>query len=136
MRRRRDAATMEERFLRSGAVQPEAARREHPFLRMVAAGLLRLGAYLAIAAALAGGLGLLIGWWRGGDMTKAVAYTYYISGVAIIVWAMLSGGRRIQYRGELGEDLGPGGGTMNESALLLVVAVVLLACGAVVESQF
>jgi hypothetical protein len=126
---------MEERFLRTGAVQPEAERRKHPFLRMIAAGLLRLAAYLAVAISLAGGLGLVIGWWRGGDMTKAVAYTYYISGVAIIVWALLTGGRRVRYVGELGEDLGPGDGTINESALLLVVAVVLLICGAVVESQ-
>src|SRR5688572_24844638 len=103
---------MEERFLRTGAVQPETGRPERPFLRMVVAGLLRLAVYLAIAIALVGGLGLLIGWWRGGDMTRTVSYTYYISGVAIIGWAMLTGGRRVHYRGELGEDLGPGGATI------------------------
>jgi hypothetical protein len=135
MRRRRET-TMEERFLRTGAVQPETDRREHPFLRMVVRGLLRLAVYLLVAISAVGGLGLLIGWWRDGDMTKNVSYTYYISGVAIIIWALVTGGRQTKWRGELGEDLGPGGGTVNEAALLVLVALVLLVCGAVVESQF
>jgi hypothetical protein len=135
MRRRREA-TMEERFLASGSVQPDADRREHTFLRLLGAGLLRLAAYLAVAVAVAGGLGLLIGWLRGGDLAKSVSYTYYLSGVAVIIWAMATGGRQVQWRGEHGEDLGSGGGTINESALLLVVAVVLLVCGGVVEAQF
>jgi hypothetical protein len=135
MRRRREAS-MEERFLATGAVQPDADRREHSFGRMLAAGLVRLAVYLAAAIATTAGIGLLVGWWRGGDMTKNVAYAYYISGVAIIVWAMATGGRQVQWRGEYGEDLGPGGATINESALLLVVAVVLLVCGGVVEARF
>jgi multisubunit Na+/H+ antiporter MnhB subunit len=136
MLRRRREATMEERFLATGAVQPHADRREHTFARLVAAGLLRLAVYLVVALALAAGVGLLFGWWRGSDMATTVSYAYYISGVAIVIWALATGGRQVQWRGEYGEDLGPGGTTINASALLLVVAVVLLVAGAVVEARF
>jgi hypothetical protein len=135
MRRRRDA-TMEERFLRTGAVQPETDRRERPFPRMVVRGLVRLAVYLVVAISAAGGLGVLVAWWRGGDMTKTVSFTYYLSGVALLIWALATGGRQTQWRGEFGEDLGPGGATVNEAALQVFVALVLLVCGAVVEAQF
>lgn len=126
---------MQERFLAGGAIQPKADRREHAFLRMVGTGLLRLAGLLAAAAAITAGLGLLVGWLRGDDLWTALAYAFYIGGVAVFGFALVSGGRRVHYRGELGEDLGTGGGGINEGALMIVVAFFLLGLGVLVESQ-
>jgi hypothetical protein len=133
--RRVPEATMEERFLGGGAVHPEAERREHTFLRMLGRGLLRLAGLLFAAAAITAGLGLLIGWLRGDDLWTAVAYAFYIGGIAVFGFALLSGGRRVHYRGDLGEDLGTGGGAINEGALMILVAFFLLGLGVLVESQ-
>ena len=127
---------MEERFLRTGAVQPARERRAHPFLRMVAKGLVRLALLLAAAAAITAALGLLIGWLRGDDLSKALAYAFYIGGILVFLLALFTGGRRVRHRGDLGEDLGEGGsGTINEGALMIFVAFFLLALGVLVESQ-
>jgi hypothetical protein len=126
---------MEERFLSGAPVHPEAELRERPFLRMVALGLARLAGLVAVAAAIAAGFGLLIGWLRGDDLWTAVTYAFYVGGVMLVGFAMLSGGRQVQWRGELGEDLGPGGGTISQSALMVLVGIALLLLGVLVDSQ-
>lgn len=98
---------MEERFLRGGAVYAEPERHEHTLLRMVGKGLLRLAGLLSVAAAVTAGAG----------------------------FALVSGGRRVHYRGELGEDLGTGGGSIDEGMLLILAAFFLLGLGVLVESQ-
>jgi Na+(H+)/acetate symporter ActP len=100
---------MEERFLGGAPIHAEPTRRERPFLRMVAMGLARLAGLVAVAAAIAAGAGLLIGWLRGDDLWTAVTYSLYIGGVILVGLALFGGGRQVQWRGELGEDLGPGG---------------------------
>jgi hypothetical protein len=133
--RRRREETMEERFIHGAPVQPEAERRERPFLRMVGLGLARLAGLIAAAAAITAGAGLLIGWLRGDDLWTAVTYAFYIGGVALVGFAMLTGGRQVQWRGELGEGLGPGGGTISQSAVIVFIGIVLLLLGVLVESQ-
>jgi hypothetical protein len=126
---------MEERFLHGAPVQPEAKRREWPFLRMVGLGLARLAGLIAAAAAIAAAVGLVVGWLRGDDLWTAVTYAFYIGGVVLVAFAALSGGREVQWRGELGEDLGRGGGTLNQSAVMIFVGLALIALGVLVESQ-
>jgi hypothetical protein len=126
---------MEERFLGGAPVHAEAKRREWPFLRMVGMGLARLVGLIAVAAAIAAGAGLLIRWLRGDDLWTAVTYALYIGGVILVGFALLGGGRQVQWRGELGEDLGPGGGTISQSALMVFIGIVLLLLGVLVESQ-
>ena len=129
MRRRREQASMEERFLREGAVEPRAERLRVPgFVRFLAAGILRLGVYTAIAAAITGGLGLVWGALRGSDdLLHSFVLGLWVGGAAMVVVAGLSGGREIQYRGELGEDLGKGGGA--GMVAILVAGIILIAIG-------
>jgi hypothetical protein len=127
---------MEDRFLGTGAVHPETEKRERPLLRIVAVGLARLVGLVAAAAAVAAGFGLVIGWLRGDDLWTAVTYAFYIGGVLLVAFAMLGGGRgEVQWRGELGEDLGPGGSTISQGVLMIFVGLVLLALGVLLESQ-
>ena len=126
---------MEERFLAGAPIHAETTRRERPFLRMVGMGLARLVGLIAVAAAIAAGAGLLIGWLRGDDLWTAVTYALYIGGVILVGFALLGGGRQVQWRGEFGEDLGPGGGTISQSALMVFIGIVLLLLGVLVESQ-
>ena len=126
---------MAERFLHGAPVQPEAERRERPFLRMVGLGLARLVGLIAAAAAIAAGIGLAIGWLRGDDLWTAVTYAFYLGGVILVAFAVLAGGREVHWRGELGEDLGPSGGTISQSALMVFIGIVLLLLGVLVESQ-
>ena len=126
---------MEERFLHGAPVQPEAERRERPFLRMVGLGLARLVGLIAAAAAIAAAIGLAIGWLRGDDLWTAVTYAFYLGGVILVAFAVLGGGREVHWRDELGEDLGPGGGTISQSALMVFIGIALLLLGVLVESQ-
>ena len=120
---------MEERFLGAGAVEPDAERRQVPgFVRFLAAGILRLGVYTAIAAAIAGGGGLVWGALRGSDdLLHSFVIGLWVGGAAMVGIAALTGGRDIQYRGELGEDLGKGGGA--GMGAIVVVGIVLIAIG-------
>ena len=126
---------MEERFLHGAPVQREAERRKRPFLRMVGLGLARLVGLIVAAAAIAAGIGLAIGWLRGDDLWTAVTYAFYLGGVILVAFAVLGGGREVNWRGELGEDLGPGGGTISQSALMVFIGIALLLLGVLVESQ-
>ena len=125
---------MEDRFLGGAPIHADPARRERPFLRMIGMGLARLVGLIALAAAIAAGAGLLIGWLRGDDLWTAVTYAFYIGGVLLVGFAIL-GGRQVQWRGEYGEDLGPGGGTVSQGALMVFIGIVLLLLGVLVESQ-
>jgi hypothetical protein len=129
MRRRREEASMEERFLGTGAVEPHAERRRVPeFVRFIAAGILRLAVYTAIAAAIAGGGGLVWGALRGSDdLLHSFVVGLWVGGTAMVVVAALTGGREIQYRGDLGEDLGKGGGA--GMVAILVVGIILIGIG-------
>jgi hypothetical protein len=127
--RRRDGASLEERFLGAGAVEPRADRRRVPgFVRLLAAGILRLVVYTAIAAAIAGVGGLVWGALRGSDdLLHSFVVGLWVGGAAMVGIAALTGGRDVQYRGELGEDLGKGGGA--GMVAILVVGIILIATG-------
>lgn len=120
---------MEDRFLREGAIEPRPQRRRLPvFVGVIAAGLMRLATYTAIAAAIAGGLGVVWGLLRGSDdLLHSFVLGLWIGGAAMVTIAALTGGRDIQYRGELGEDLGKGGGA--EMGAILAVGLILIGIG-------
>ena len=122
---------MEDRFLREGAIEPRAERRRIPgagFIRFLAVGIRRLVAYTVIAGAIAGGLGLIWGLLRGSeDLLHSFVLGLWLGGAAMIAIAALTGGREIQYRGELGEDLGKGGG--SEMGGILAVGLILIGIG-------
>jgi hypothetical protein len=132
MRRRRET-TMEERFLTTGAVQPEAERRERPFVAMIAKGLLRLASYLGVAAAITAAIGLFVGWTRGGDYAQSLVYAYYLGGVAILVFGLLGGGHQIR-DDEFIRDY-EDRGQLSRGALMLVIGFFLIAVGVLIESQ-
>ncbi len=119
---------MEERFLRSGAVEPRAERRRLPgFVRFVGAGLLRLFAWTTVAVAITGGAGLAWGALRDSDdLLRSFTLGLYVGGAAMVGLALLSGGRDIEYRGDLGEKLGPGGGGGVGAVALVGVLVILV----------
>ena len=118
---------MEERFSTAGAVEPRTQRRGVPrFVRFLGAGLLRLLAYTAVAVALAGGAGIAWGLISGSDdLVRSFVLGLFVGGVAMIGLGFLSAGRPIEYRGVLGESLGPRGGA-GTGAIVLVGAIVLL----------
>lgn len=120
---------MEDRFLREEAIEPRAERREVPgFIRFLAAGLRRLVVYTVIAGAITGGLGLVWGLIRGSDdLVHSFVLGLWLGGAAMVAIAALTGGRDIRYRGELGEDLGEGGGA--EMGSILAVGLILIGIG-------
>ena len=126
--RRRNRDSMEERFMRTGAVEPRAERREVPgVVRFLGAGLLRLFAYTAVAVALAGGAGVAWGLVSGSDdLVRSFTLGLYVGGAAMVALGLLSAGRPIEYRGEYGESLGPGGGSGTGAIVVVGVIVVLL----------
>jgi hypothetical protein len=120
---------MEDRFLREGAIEPRAERREAPgFIRLLAAGIRRLVIYTVIAGAITGGLGLVWGLIRGSDdLLHSFVLGLWLGGAAMFGIAALTGGRDIRYVGELGEDLGEGGG--SEMGAILAVGLILIGIG-------
>ena len=120
---------MEDRFLREGAIEPRAERREVPgFIRLLAAGIRRLVIYTVIAGAITGGLGLVWGLIRGSDdLLHSFVLGLWLGGAAMFGIAALTGGRDIRYVGELGEDLGEGGG--SEMGAILAVGLILIGIG-------
>lgn len=120
---------MEDRFLREGAIEPRAERREVPgFIRFLAAGIRRLVTYTVIAGAITGGLGLVWGLIRGSDdLLHSFVLGLWLGGAAMFGIAALTGGRDIRYVGELGEDLGEGGG--SEMGAILAVGLILIGIG-------
>jgi hypothetical protein len=133
MRLRRDES-MEKRFMTAGTVERRAERRAVPrVVRFLGTGLLRLFAYMAVAVALAGGAGLAWGLISGSDdLVRSFTLGLYFGGAAMIGLGLLSAGRPIEYRGKLGESLGPGGGAGTGVIVLVGVIVVLL--GVAVET--
>ena len=86
---------MEERFLRSGAVQPEREARELPTAAtVIGRGIVRFLAIAAIAVVVSVGLALLIGHWRGSDPWRAATLGLYIGGACLIAVPLLSAGGR------------------------------------------
>jgi O-antigen/teichoic acid export membrane protein len=131
---RRRAASMEERFLRGGAVEPEARRPPGGGrARVLAAGLARFAALVALAGGAALGLGLLLGRSRGSEPVDAAAWGLYGGGIALIGFALLGGGRQRRWRGEHGEDLGA---SPAAGPVYLAVGVALLGLGVLVETLF
>jgi hypothetical protein len=119
---------MEDRFLREGPVEPPTEGRIGGFMRFLAAGFARLVAYAVIAGVIAGGGGLVWGALRGSDdLLHSFVLGLWFGGTAMVVIAVLTGGRTIQYRGRLGEDLGRGGG--SEMGAILVVGIILVGIG-------
>ena len=124
---------MEERFLRTGSVEPRAERRQVPRLaRFLGAGLLRLVVWTAIAAGIAGGGGLAYGLLSGADdLWRSFTLGLYFGGAAMVILGLLSAGRPIEYRGPLGESLGRGGGA--GTGVVVLVGVVIILLGTAVE---
>jgi hypothetical protein len=122
---------MEERFLREGALEPRAKRRRVPgggFIRFLAAGIGRLVIYTVIAGVIAGGLGLVWGLLRGSDdLLHSFVLGLWFGGAAMVAIAALTGGRVIQYRDQLGNDLGKGGGA--GMGAILAVGLILIGLG-------
>ena len=122
---------MEERFLGEGAIEPRAEGRRVPggrFIRFLAAGIRRLVTYTAIAGAIAGTLGLVWGLLRGSDdLLHSFVLGLWVGGAAMFAVAALTGGRDIQYRDDLGADLGKGGGP--EMGAILAVGLTLIGIG-------
>jgi hypothetical protein len=129
MFKRRGEQSMEDRFLREGAIEPRADRRKVPgFIRFLAAGIRRLVTYTVIAGAIAGGLGLAWGLIRGSDdLLHSFVLGLWLGGAAMFGIAVLTGGRDIRYVGDLGEDLGEGGG--SEMSGILAVGMILIGIG-------
>jgi hypothetical protein len=121
---------MEDRFLREGAIEPRGEQRwQLPgFVQFLAAGLVRLAAFAAIAGLIAGGLGFVWGLLRShDDLLHSFVLGLWLGGAAMVGIAALTGGRDIRYVGELGEDLGEGGGP--GMAGILAVGLILIGIG-------
>lgn len=87
MRRRADERSMEERFLRSGAVQPEdEPRRRHPRTEFLLTDLKRFAIFTVGAGALAAGLGLLAGWLTDGDLLRYTTLGLYAGGALLVLY--------------------------------------------------
>ena len=133
MRRRRESS-LEERFLRHGAVEPE--RRRAPgtdLVRFLLAGVLRFAVLVVVAGAVSLGLALLVGWQRGSDPAEAAAWGFYAGGIVLVGFALVSGGRSTHRRGEHGEDLGS---SPAAGPVYIAVGVALLALGVATETFF
>jgi hypothetical protein len=125
---------MEERFMRTGAVEPRAERREVPgVVRFLGAGVLRLLAYVGVAVALAGGAGLAWGLISGSDdLVRSFTLGLYVGGASMVGLGLVSSGRPIEYRGDYGERLGPGGG--SGTGAIVLVGVIVVVVGVAVEA--
>jgi hypothetical protein len=100
MRRRREQS-MEQRFLRGGAVTPERARRSvSPTAAMIVRGLARFAAFVATAVAVSVGVALLIGWLTGSNLWRSALLGLYFGGAVLIIFPLLSwGGRPVSVGG-------------------------------------
>jgi hypothetical protein len=120
---------MEERFLRGGAVQPEAEpRRRHPRTEFLLAGLRRFVLITAGAAALSAGLGLVAGWLTNSDLVRYLTLGLYVGGAILVAYGVFvfsSAPRR--WVGELGEDLGASTGQDTAGFIAVGIAVIGIA---------
>lgn len=134
MRRRRDES-MEERFMRSGAVEPTPDRREvHPTASMLLAGIRRFLLLTAGVAAVAAGLGVLVGYLRGGDLGRYVTLALYVGGGILVAFgAFTFSSEPRQWVGEWGEDLGTGSDA-GEAGAFVAVGVALIGIGLALDT--
>ena len=89
---------MEERFLRTGAIEPARREREtslHPVVRMLLVGVARFAAFAAGAAAIAVGVALLIGTLVGAAHERSVPLGLYCGGALLVFSAALTSGTGI-----------------------------------------
>jgi hypothetical protein len=91
---RRSGQTMEERFLRTGAIEPPARRGLPRFARMLLAGLARFAALVTVAAGISVGAAVLIGWGRDSDLWRSATLGLYLGGALLIVVPLLGAGGR------------------------------------------
>lgn len=101
--RRRRGQTMEERFLRAGAVEPEKRERRKPHWFL--AGLLRFFAIVALSAGASVALGFLLGLWLDWDSARSVTLGLYLGGALMVGVGGLSWG---------GQGMDTGGYTFYE----------------------
>ncbi len=130
---------MAERFLRTGAVQPEQRRGVHPNVKMIAAGIARFAAIVALAAGLSVGISLLIGWQRGSDLWRAAALGLYLGGALLIAIPLLSAGGRTHDTGGGYTYLEIEGATGRRAwqgtiAVYLAVGLALIGLGILLET--
>ena len=131
---------MEERFLRTGAVEPRAKeRRLPPVARFLAAGITRFVGMVAGAAGVAVGIALIIGWWRDSDLLRAATVGLYVGGAVLVFVPLLSAGGQ---RFDAGEyeiyevDTDPETRRLRQSGAwaYVVVGVVLIGLGVLLET--
>lgn len=137
--RRRSEQSMEQRFLRTGAVSPPERRRIPAFVRFVAAGLGRLTLLVAAAAGISAGAGLLIGWWKGADLAHAANLGLYLGGATLVGVTLLTAGGQSFSSGEYEireVETNPELRRYHQSkvGVYLVVGVLLLVLGGVFET--
>lgn len=130
---------MEDRFLHTGAVQPDRREREARAPRhWLVAGLIRLGLILAIAVAASAALGLLLGSWRGWETTQALAMGLYIGGAAIAGVGVLSwGGTGYESGGYVVYENMSGGERMlhqNRMGAYVLIGLVVIGLGVLAEA--
>jgi hypothetical protein len=123
---------MEDRFLHTGAVQPDKREREPRAQRhWLVAGLVRLALILAVAVAASIVLGLLVGSWRDWETTKAIAMGLYIGGGALAGVGVLSwGGQGYDAGGyTFYESMGAGERMLHQNRMGAYVLIGLLVIG-------
>ena len=123
---------MEDRFLHTGAVQPDKREREARAPRhWLVAGLIRLALILAIAVAASVAVGLLVGSWRGWETTQAIAMGLYIGGSVLAgVGALSWGGQGYDAGGyTFYESLGAGERMLHQNRMGAYVLIGLLVIG-------
>ena len=98
--RRHTERTMEERFLRTGAVEPAVRRGLPRFGGMVLTGLARFAGLVTVAAGISVGVALLIAWWRGSDLLRSATLGLYLGGALLIVVPLLGAGGRSYSSGD------------------------------------
>ena len=121
---------MEERFLHEGAIEPRPEQRwqVRGFVRFLAAGIKRLVIYTVIAGAIAGGLGVVWGLVRShDDLLHSFVLGLWIGGAAMFAIAAPTAGGGFHHVGDLGKDLGEGGGV--EMGTILAVGLILIGIG-------
>ena len=127
---------MEERFLGTGAVQPDAEHREPPeLLTRIAKGLVRFTAFALAAAAIAGGAGALWAALSGNDVARGISVGLYVGGALLVLLAVFSfSNAPRQWSDQYGSNLGATGGGDLGAYLSIGLALILL--GLAVDSVF
>lgn len=125
---------MEERFLGAEAVHPESDRREwSPRTQMLLAGLRRFAIFTAAAAVGAAGLGILVGYLRGGDPVRGAALGLYVGGALLVAFAVFTfSNQPRRWVDEYGHDLGAGGAS-GDTGALIAIGLALIGLGLLLE---